>query len=120
MRTLRSSAGWLRSGFSIALIVTLGCRQVPVETAAPRTERIGVPQDQIARLEAGRTIYTDREKCARCHKPKPVADHNAEEWTNSILPKMAKKAKLSSSEYDEVLAYVLAARTVSPEPVATH
>jgi mono/diheme cytochrome c family protein len=119
MRTLRSSAGWLRSWFPIALAVTLGCRQVPVETAAPRTERIGAAQDQIARLEAGRSIYTDREKCARCHKPKPVADHNAEEWANSILPKMARKAKLSSSEYDEVLAYVLAARTVSPEPPAT-
>jgi mono/diheme cytochrome c family protein len=119
MRPLRVPSGWLRYLLAIAFVVSLGCRQVPVELAAPTTERIEAPHDQIARLEAGRSIYTDREKCARCHRPKPVADHNAEEWTNLILPKMARKAKLSSSEFDEVLAYVLAARTVSPETSAT-
>ena len=90
------------------LTALAGCRSVPVEQAAPLTERLGVPADQVAHIEAGRAIYTDSGKCARCHRPKPIQDHSAQEWTESILPRMARKAKLSTDEKQNLREYVLA------------
>jgi mono/diheme cytochrome c family protein len=96
----------------LALTVVLGligCRSVPVEVAAPTTDKLAIPPGQLARVEAGRAIYTGTQKCARCHKPKPVSDHTADEWSNSILPRMSRKAKLTDVERQDVLEYVLAA-----------
>lgn len=85
-----------------------GCRHAPPEVAAPPVAALGVPAG-AAQLEAGRAVYLGESKCARCHHPKPVADYPTDEWTNTILPRMAKKSKLTAQEYDDVRAYILAA-----------
>jgi hypothetical protein len=90
----------------------IGCRSVPVEVAAPTIDRLAIPAVRLARAEAGRAIYTSAQKCARCHKPKPVSDYTADDWSNSILPRMSKKAKLNDAERRDVFEYVLAATGV--------
>jgi hypothetical protein len=35
-----------------------------------------------------------------------VYEHSPREWADRILPRMARKAKLTKAEYDDVLAYV--------------
>jgi hypothetical protein len=89
-----------------------GCRSVAVELAAPEVARLNPPVARIGELESGRLIYTGRQKCARCHRPKPVTDHTAAEWSETILPRMAKKAKLSDLERKYVLNYILTARSI--------
>jgi hypothetical protein len=91
----------------------IGCRSVPVEVAAPTTDKLAIPPGRLARVEAGRAIYTGAQKCARCHKPKPVSDYSFDEWSSSILPRMSKRAKLTDAQRQDVLDYVLAASAES-------
>ncbi len=92
----------------------ISCRHVPVDEAAPRPQVSDATWG--ARLEAGRAIYVSPDKCASCHSPKPVYSHGRQEWSEKILPRMAKKAGLTPPEYADVLAYVttLAPRTPPP------
>ncbi|HEV3146885.1 MAG TPA: hypothetical protein VGZ47_23560 [Gemmataceae bacterium] len=89
-------------------IVVLGCRQIPVDEAAPVLTPSAGSGATAARLESGRSIYVSEAKCAHCHSPKPVYEHTADQWAKEILPRMGKKAKLAPDEYDSVLAYVTA------------
>ena len=90
----------------------LGCRTVSVELAAPEVARLNAPVARTGELETGRLIYTGRQKCARCHRPKPVTGHTAAEWTETILPREAKRAKLTDVERQYVLSYILTARSI--------
>ncbi|HKI20683.1 MAG TPA: hypothetical protein VKA15_22525 [Isosphaeraceae bacterium] len=99
-------------GWIVVAGTILGCRTVPVEVAAPEVERLHAPVARVGELETGRVIYTSRQKCAHCHRPKPVTDHTAAEWSETILPRMAKKAKLSDLERQYVLNYILTARSI--------
>jgi hypothetical protein len=91
---------------------TLGCRTVSVELAAPEVARLNAPVARVGELETGRLIYTSRQMCARCHRPKPVTEHTAAEWTETIMPREAKRAKLSDIEQQYVLNYILTARSI--------
>ena len=46
-------------------------------------------------------------KCGRCHGLKVTTDYTAERWT-SVLQDMARRANLSDTEKENVLAYVKA------------
>lgn len=63
-------------------------------------------------LEQGRRLYTGR--CATCHTIDPVGKHSALRWSG-IIAEMADEAKLTPTEKDAVLAYILAARE-APAP----
>jgi len=91
---------------------TLGCRTLSVELAAPEVARLNAPIARVGELETGRLLYTSRQKCARCHRPKPVTEHTAAEWTETIMPREAKRAKLTDVERQYVLNYILAARSI--------
>jgi mono/diheme cytochrome c family protein len=98
--------------------VLLGCQAlpflndgVPQDVAAPPVERLNPTRAQAARLEEGRAIYLTT--CIKCHQPKTINEFTADTWTTKILPKEAKKAKLSDQELDMLRAYVLAARAGS-------
>jgi hypothetical protein len=111
-----------RLGVIVYLVVTAsatfpGCRTVPVELAAPEVRRLDAPVARLGELETGRVIYTSHQKCARCHRPKPVTDHTAADWSETILPRMAKKAKLSDLETRYVLNYILTARSLGNQTV---
>jgi mono/diheme cytochrome c family protein len=66
-------------------------------------------------LEAGRAIYVSKEKCARCHSPKPVYNYSAKDWKKAILPVMATKAKLRPEEYEVLAEYVAAGSHAKPK-----
>lgn len=97
----------LVSGLMI-LGIAQGCSVVPTKIAAP------IPSpDRIehSSLMAGRKVYVSLLKCAMCHRPKSVSDYSAQTWTDDILPKMSKKAKLTPQQYADVLAYVTSIAT---------
>jgi mono/diheme cytochrome c family protein len=104
-------------GCIVVAATILGCRAVPVELAAPEVQRLNAPIARVGELETGRVIYTSRQKCARCHQPKRVTDHTAADWSETILPRMAKKAKLSDLERQYVLNYILTARSIGNQTV---
>ncbi len=96
----------------VVLVMTLGvahgCATVPANIAAP------IPPAELAgdsSLASGRKIYVSMLKCAMCHRPKPVSDYSVETWTEDILPRMSKKARLSQQQYADVLAYVTSTTT---------
>jgi hypothetical protein len=93
---------------AVAVLLVLGCQHVSGERLAPV---LTIPPDSSTtteQLATGRRLYISEYKCARCHSPKPIKSHTADEWANKILPKMAKKANLTPMENDCLLAYVTA------------
>ena len=72
------------------------------------TARAGRP---ASTLEEGRRLYTGR--CATCHSIDPVGKYSAPRW-REIIADMADEAKLTPTERDAVLAYLLAAREAPP------
>ena len=52
----------------------------------------------------GRRLYLTR--CTACHAPEPLGDYSAAEW-RSIIPDMAIESKLTASQQEAVLNYVL-------------
>jgi mono/diheme cytochrome c family protein len=99
----------LPAATALVLAFFVGCRHIAPEIAAPPVATLGGSSVGADRLEAGRAVYLGETKCVRCHHPKAVNDYAAEKWTTNILPRMAKKSKLTPQEYDDVQAYVLAA-----------
>lgn len=96
-----------RGSLMIAGIITTGvmqgCTAVPTNLAAP------IPSQDVdghASLASGRKIYVSFMKCAMCHRPKPMSDYSLGTWTEDILPRMSKKARLSPQQYADVLAYI--------------
>lgn len=85
--------------------VIQGCSAVPVNVAAPIPPANVSSQSSLA---SGRKTYVSLMKCAMCHRPKPVSDYSVKAWTEEILPRMSKKARLSPQEYADVLSYVTA------------
>lgn len=61
----------------------------------------GVDPSMAAR---GRTIYIT--SCVRCHSPEPVAGYDLVYWQTDILPKMAKRSKLSETDTQALEAYI--------------
>lgn len=92
----------------MVLGIDQGCSTVPAKIAAP------IPKSDInghSSLASGRKIYVSLLRCAFCHRPKQVSDYSAQTWADDILPRMSKKARLSSQEYADVLAYVTSTTT---------
>lgn len=63
------------------------------------------PGTSFASLKKGYSIFNV--KCTSCHLAKKPQDFTEFAWTG-IMRRMARKAKLDSSQYDLVLHYVLA------------
>ena len=71
-------------------------------TTAPVVATVPATAEEIA---AGQTTFVAR--CQKCHKLKDPGKFTATKW-ESILNKMAPKAKLDDTEKKNVLAYVQA------------
>ena len=54
-------------------------------------------------IASGHLLY--RTKCVGCHDLPRVTEYRTDEWPD-IMRKMSRKAHLSSSETDQVLAYI--------------
>jgi hypothetical protein len=92
----------------------VGCHMVPLDVAAPPVENLGASPARVAQLETGRLIFTSSHKCARCHRPKAIVDYSPDYWTQSIMPRMSRKAKLSEVEEQYLMAYILTAHEAIP------
>lgn len=90
--------------FGLSLLLFSACQTVPVDIAAPKPPTSVATEE--SQLERGRSIYVSFFKCGLCHRPKPVYDYDVEQWSDDILPRMAKKARLKPEDYAAVLAYV--------------
>lgn len=75
-------------------------------SVAAATERW--PGVTASALAAGHDLFLA--KCNGCHDYPDLAEIDEERWPG-ILDKMAKKSHLDAGERDEVLHYVLAARS---------
>ena len=103
--------GWI----ALLLVLSLSCTQVPREVAAPVLMPEPGSRFTEEDLEAGRAIYVSKEKCARCHSPKPVYNYSAKDWKKAILPVMADMTKLKPEEYEALAAYVTAGSNAKPK-----
>lgn len=90
--------------FGVSLLFCSACQTVPVDIAAPKPPASVATEE--SQLERGRAIYVSFFKCGLCHRPKPVYDYDVEQWSEDILPRMAKNARLKPEDYEAVLAYV--------------
>jgi hypothetical protein len=98
------------TGVALALLAG-SC--APSYNAPPVTARLAaVSQEPVSRLERGYFIH--QAKCAKCHPFEDPAKHDATELAEEILPVMARKANLESADREAVLAYLLAARKLTP------
>jgi len=96
--------------FVSALLLTGCASTVPLVTQ----QMAVISGEPAALLEQGRRLYGG--PCSSCHTPYLPAKYSAAEWAR-IVADMRERAKLSASERDAVLAYVLAARRF---PEITH
>ena len=67
----------------------------------------------LSQLDQGKAIYESH--CNKCHRYKVPQSRDETKW-DKVIPEMAKKAKLNSSEEDLVLKYVV---TMSTNPGKT-
>jgi hypothetical protein len=93
---------------------------VPLDVAAPRIANLNPSPARVASLETGRLIFTSSHKCARCHRPKMIVDYTTEQWKQSIMPRMSKKANLSEVEEQYLMAYILTAHDAIPRRRPPH
>ena len=97
----------LKSGAAFTLMSILAAC-ASLETAAPPVDKLALPKNaDRAKLAQGRQILA--EHCVKCHGAPQIAKHSAEDWSDEILPKMTKKAKLTPHEAELVRDYVLTA-----------
>jgi mono/diheme cytochrome c family protein len=99
-------------GAAVGLVLAMAAC-ASLETAAPPVDKLALPKNaDHAKLAEGRQILA--EHCVKCHGAPQIAKHSAQDWSEDILPKMTKKAKLNPHEAELVKNYVLTARGTMP------
>ena len=98
------------AGTALALVTACGPTYLAPAVSPELVRKSPAPQ---TRLERGYEVHML--KCAKCHAFENPADYGEDELEFDIMPEMARKSKLSDSDADAVLAYLLAARKM---PVA--
>ncbi len=69
-------------------------------TVAEAPETLNFPNETVSN---GFALYGT--ECSKCHKAKEVKKYSREDW-NTILPRMAKKAKLEGDQEATIDAYI--------------
>jgi nitrate/TMAO reductase-like tetraheme cytochrome c subunit len=88
------------SFFAVAYIVLTACTPKTAEVIE-MAEPVVFPSTDVAE---GSKLYA--ENCGKCHKLKTVNKFSTEEW-KTIVPRMAKKAKIDAMAENKVMQYVL-------------
>ena len=87
-------------------------------SAAPSTDdlvnaaKTKWPDITAATIMEGKDLYNTG-ACTGCHGPKNIDKRSVDEWPG-IIDRMAKKAKISDTQKDAVLKYVLATKMATP------
>jgi cytochrome c5 len=91
----------------ISAILLVACASykpiVPAQSDADRAAKNN-PGVTLADLEQGRAIF--EKSCHKCHSLKRPFAHTPEE-IETVIPKMAKRAKLNSQQQELVLNYLV-------------
>ena len=100
----------MKKVFVLALVSTaiFACNRKTVAISnetVTKTEETKKAEANTAAIAQGKTVYDA--KCGKCHALKDVTVYTAQRW-ESILAKMAPKAKLTEAETEQVHAYVMA------------
>jgi mono/diheme cytochrome c family protein len=66
----------------------------------------------VSEIERGYQIH--QAQCAKCHPYEDPAHYDPVELADDIIPVMARKSKLGKADEEAVLAYLLAARRMTP------
>ncbi len=82
--------------------------KIPLNSDAERGTTRWAGYDSL-KLAAGFSVY--KNSCGRCHTLHLPGEFSEEQW-NKIIPKMAWKAKLDSTQTDLVYKYVLVMATL--------
>jgi mono/diheme cytochrome c family protein len=98
MRTIRTIGA--AAGLTVVLLACSQAFQAPPTPDALVFEPADGPV-----INHGHDLYLTT--CTDCHRPRPPQNYTMEQW-QTILPKMAKRAKLSADETAAVRAYVVA------------
>lgn len=93
---------------ALAVLLSLAACATIYTPPMPNGRMFEASPSVTAELERGYLLHQQR--CAKCHAFENPAKHTPEDLAQRIIPKMAKKAKLSSADQQAVLAYLLAAR----------
>jgi cytochrome c5 len=80
----------------------------PLAASAVTAAQVRWPTATAASLEQGRQIFLHR--CNECHKHPALGAYSDAQW-EKIMPRMGGKANLAPAETEQVLQFVLAART---------
>jgi uncharacterized membrane protein len=88
----------------VAILFVIACtpKASPAVTEATIPSETAVSTDATV-IEAGHTIFTT--KCTRCHGQKPIHKWTYE-FLRPVLGSMVKKAKLNTTEIEQICAYV--------------
>ena len=91
-----------------AIIILTACSHKSTPTAA-KTPKQAPAQFNMMTAAAPSVVEGDKTynaKCGKCHDLKKTTEYTANEW-KPIMNSMAVKAKLSTDEKSNVLAYVM-------------
>ncbi|MDP4130557.1 MAG: hypothetical protein Q8918_12815 [Bacteroidota bacterium] len=105
-----------KSLFIFSIVFTTACTATKLITPSQADADRGSQKFQgysLSQLDQGKAIYESH--CNKCHRYKVPQSRDETKW-DMVIPKMAKKAKLNSSEEDLVLKYVV---TMSTNPGKT-
>jgi hypothetical protein len=101
---------------SIISVIVICCKSTqtlaPTPTLAPTTADVTIAQSHwqgttIDQLKQGYDMFMD--KCTSCHGIKNPQDYSEDDW-NTIMPKMARKSKITQEQSDLIFHYILAKR----------
>ncbi|MBA3938426.1 MAG: hypothetical protein H0X38_13270 [Planctomycetes bacterium] len=113
LHRIRRSA-LLTWGVAVACAALAGCDAV-IPRVTPELVGYAQRRDPAADLpgmEVARTLYVNR--CNSCHSLNDPRAYDEQEW-HTWMRKMARKAKLTSTQEAAMLVFVLAARETPPE-----
>lgn len=98
----------------LALLALVSCASLPIidgDNLAWAQRRY--PDLTRERLDAARSLYAM--KCGGCHRPHAPGEYSLRAWETRHLPSMARLAKLTPGELEEIERYVVGLAT-KPAP----
>ena len=91
---------------TIAVVIAMLCTGCSHGSkSSPTASTSSITGSNLNSSGNGRSILSG--KCAACHTAPQVSSYSQSQWTNSIIPSMAPKAGLSSSDTQTLTDYVI-------------
>jgi|SRR5947209_9056959 len=95
---------------SLAMMIAFEGCETTSSNVPPVTAAMAGDKSKVRELRAGRELFLSR--CIDCHSLPPIARYSASEWP-PLVRKMSGRAHLKAEQRDEIVAYILAVKTVN-------